>query len=97
MSFWSIQKDSVFSQIDSPEFLRKYINHDFPAVANIAASMLKLSEKKTDLQEMKLRLEALREEERAYLENLRLDQEYNRMSPGEFCPHQLCIYHIFID
>ena len=86
MSFNSIQKDSVFSQIGSPEFVRKYIHHDFPPVASLATALLKLNEMKTDLREKKIQLEALRAEERAHMENLRLDREYNRMSSGLLCP-----------
>jgi hypothetical protein len=61
-----MQNDSVFSQIGSPEFARKYIHHDFPPVASMATALLKLNEMKADLQEKKIQLEALREEEKNF-------------------------------
>ena len=82
MSFYSMQNDVVFSQIGSPEFVNKYVHHDFPPVASIAVALVKLNEQVADLQDKKIQLEALKEEERAYTEDLRREREYNRMSPG---------------
>ena len=77
-----MQKDQVFSQIGSPEFMRKYVQHDFPAVASIAAALLKQNVKSTDLEEKKKQLEAIRAEERAHLAKIDLQKTHNRMSPG---------------
>jgi len=77
-----MQKDSIFSQIGSPEFESKYVCHGFPPVASMAAAMLKVKEMAANLQEMKIQLEDLREEERTHTQNLRKERENNRMSPG---------------
>ena len=81
---WSyrIEEDQVFQDVGSDEFIRKYVQHEIPIVANIASAKMKVRASQIALESKKKELDALREEEKAYFAEIELEKTYNRMSTG---------------
>ena len=92
MLSYRLEGDPDFANVGSEGFVRKFLHHDILIVANIAAALIALKDKEKALEEMKVQLGTLREEERTHLERERQDREYNRMySPGKWrCIYQDC-------
>ena len=79
-----LEADPAFSNVGSDEFMSKFVNHDVPVVAKISSAMVRLREKERGLEETNKLLFSLQEEEQKHFQKIREDEEYNRLSTGEY-------------
>jgi len=82
-AYYRFESDPDFLNVGSDEFVRKFVQHDMPVVANIAAAMMNLSTLEMAVEELNVELDGVREEEKAHLEKEAEDRKYNRMSQGK--------------
>ena len=79
-----LEADPAFLDVGSDEFMSKFVNHDVPVVAKISSAMVRLREKERGLEETNKLLFSLQEEEQKHFQKIREDEEYNRLSTGEY-------------
>ena len=83
--------NKVFLNVDSPEFVTQFVQHEVPVVAAISSLMVRLRENEIVLDGMKEHLSTLREDEQRHLAKLQEDEEYNRLSTGKYL---CCMYDV---